>query len=146
MKPARRPSRRKGWLSSMKGPASRGAKSSFLQWIVVTPLLALLVTGIAGFIYVSYINPRLARGEHAVWTEVLDRVEKTLPDGTLDLAHSHLLVRIDGHELRLRPVLPDWNSLRNGDVIEVQVGRSSADGTPIAYSYKRVAPASIGSP
>lgn len=128
-------------MSGMREPSGRGRKTSLLQWLLFTPLVVVLFAGIGLYIYISYFNPSLGRGEHLVTTQVLDRVELTLPDGKLDLKGSYLLVRIEGREMKLRPALPVWTSVANGDTLEVEVGRSTADGSPVAYSYKRVAPA-----
>ena len=139
-KPPRR-RRRRGWMSAMRSPPRGKKPSALFQWFVVTPVLVLLFAGIAAFIYVSYFNPSMVRGEHVVRTEIRDRVEKTLPDGTPDLPRSYLLVSIEGRELRLKPIAQSWDQLAKGDTLEIEVGRSSADGSPVAYSYRKVEPA-----
>jgi hypothetical protein len=112
-------------------------KTTTWQWIVFIPLAALFVGAIVLFVVVSYLAPEMARGERMVRTEVLGRVEKLLPDGSLDQTNSHLLIQIEGQELRLRPLQPEWDRIRPGDTIEVSVGRSAADGSPVAYSYRK---------
>lgn len=149
VKPAKRPRRRKGWLSQMKAPSGRAARASktpLWHWFVIVPVAALFIAGVGLFVYVSYFNPQLARGERKVRAEVAERVERVLPDGRLDTRNSYLLVRIDGADLRLRPVLPQWSSIAKGDILEVEVGRSTSDGSPVAYSYTRVGPAPPGGP
>ena len=134
----KRARRRKGVMSWTKTP-QRGGRTPLWQWILGVPLLAVLVIGILAFIYVAFVNPRLARGERRVQVKVLDRVEKTLPDGKLDLKNSHLLVKIEEKDVRLRPLLPDWSQVAKGDTVEVAYGPSPEDGYPQAFSWKRIA-------
>jgi hypothetical protein len=141
----RRP-RRRGLLSTMKTGSGKRVKTSYKDWFTIIPIFAVFLILIGLFVYISYFKPDLARGVRLVRTEVLDRVEKKLPDGKLDMTHSHLLVKIDGVELKLAPRLPQWERLVKGATVEVEVGRSSSDGSPVAYDYKVVAPLSPETP
>jgi hypothetical protein len=124
-------------MSGIRKP-DHGAGTTLTQWLVITPILVLIFAGIAFYIYVAYFSPSLMRGERTVTTEVLDRTEVRRDDGSIDAARSYLLVRVEGRDLKLRPVQPAWDSIHNGDRLEVEVGRSAADGTLVAYTYKRV--------
>ena len=133
----KRARRRKGVMSWTKAP-QRAGRTPLWQWFLGVPLLILLVAGILAFIYVTFVDPHLARGERHVQVKVIDRVEKTLADGELDLKNSHLLVKIEDREVRLRPLLPDWNQVAKGDTIDVAWGPSPEDGYPQPFSWKRV--------
>jgi hypothetical protein len=137
MKTAHRSKRRRGWLSQMKGSNARAEKTPLWHWILIVPVAALFLAAIVFFVYLSYFNPKLVRGERALKVPVAKRVETKLPDGSLDAAHSYLLVRIEDTDIKLRPVMPLWNSIAEGDTLEVQVGRSGSDGSPVVYSYTK---------
>ena len=137
--PIRRRRARSGWLSSMKRSPRRERKTRLWQWLLGVPLLALLAAGILLFVYISYVNPKLAQGVRVVRTEVLERVEKTLPSGGLDPNGSFLVVQIERKPIHLAAHPPEWNTVAKGDMVEVEVG--GAGPTLIVYSWKRASPA-----
>jgi hypothetical protein len=125
--------RARGWMSGMKKGSAQG-RTPLWQWVIGIPLLAIIAIAIASYLYVTYLNPKLASGARWVKGEVLDRVEKKTPEGTLDMSGSSLVVKVEGKELRLAPRLPEFNTISKGDAIEVEV--STTGGSLQAFSWR----------
>jgi len=142
MKPQPRRRRRRGWMSAMKNSSSGSSTNWFVNWVVIPLAIGVLGLCIVAYIYIQYFDPGLVRGERTIRAAVLERVEQNLADGRLDTNRSHLVVEVEGRKIKLRPLLPYWNAAKVGDVLDLDVGRSTSDGTPVVYSYK---PAPAGS-
>jgi len=136
---AHRRRERRGWLSGMKRSGPKNQKTPLWQWVLGVPLVLLVGAGILLFMYFTFFDPDSLRNERTVRAEVIERVEKTLPDGGLDRRSSYIVVTLEGREIRLSPHDPDWGSVMKGDSVDVRIVSSPGGGVQV-LSWARVRP------
>jgi hypothetical protein len=144
-KSSHRAKRPTGWLSGSRRGSRRGGMPLW-QWFVGVPLVVLMFAGIALFVYLTMLNPKIGAGVRTETVLVLERVENRASDGALDTGASYLVVNVGQTRLKLAPRLPDWNQVAQGGLIEVDVVGTGTAVQAIAWRLAKAAPASDASP